>query len=785
MNDENRRSDPVQVTGLTDAEVASRKAQGLVNTAQESITKTPGQIVRENLFTLFNAFNFAIALSLLWVRAYSNMLYLITVLSNITIGIGQGLYARNIVKNLSLIGQRKVGVMRNGAEHDIQVEELVMDDILVLTAGCQVCADADVVLGTAEVNESLLTGEADPVVKNAGDGLLSGSFITSGKCFARVIHVGADNYAAKLAHEAKKYKQAASEFIRSMRRVTKFTSYFITPTAVLMFIQAFFLRHDSLSNSVIETSAALLGMLPKGLVLLTSTSLIVGIIRLSKKKMLIQDLYAIETLAHVDMLCLDKTGTITEGKMTVSGLYDCPECVMPVTAEQAVACFMGAAEGNNATFLALAERFPADYTYQAVRQVPFSSDRKWGSVTFKDIGTIYIGAPESLPGGVRALPKEAADELDNGSRVLCLGYSEEQGEGTDPVVVPAAYIMLNDPIRKGANETLAFFRREGVMIKVISGDHPLTVSHVARQAGFSDYASYIDMTGVTDPDAVESAAEIYSIFGRVSPGQKKMLVMALQKKGHTVAMTGDGVNDVLALKEADCSIAMAAGSDATRQVSQMVLLNSDFTALPDAVMEGRRVVNNITRFGSLFLIKTIFSIFVSLFSMVTFTPFPFIPTQITIYDFLIEGYPSFILQFEPNRKRITDIFLPTVIKSALPYAMMILFNIAVVTVLYPLMGWTTAHAFTIMFYITGFMSVIGIFRFCSPLNWLRGFICSTVAAGFYLALVLFHSMLHMDLPTLTSFGVFAALAVFSVPLSAYLADWAKRSRIVTRGLKSL
>ena len=766
------RFDSPHTDGLTDEEVSIRETQGLVNVAPDTIAKTTWEIIRGNLFTLFNAFNFTIGICLFAIGAYANMVYLLPVLSNIFIGIGQEIYGRNMVKNLSLIGQLKVAVVRGGQEQEIPVGGLVLDDITILTAGNQVCADSIVVDGSVEVNESLLTGEVDPVYKTNGDNLLSGSFVISGKCKAKAERVGADNYAAKLAQEAKQYKQANSELLRSMRRVTRFTSFFIVPIAALLFLEAYLIRLDTVNNSIIATSAALLGMLPKGLVLIISGALIVGIIRMSRKKILIQELHAIETLARVDVLCLDKTGTITEGKMTVSDIIPLHAQPPPLPVEDAICRFVNAMDDTNATFMALKEHFAKETDQcKATQTVPFSSERKWSGAAFQDIGTIVLGAPEALLCEDN-LPAEVSQALESGKRVLCLGFGTEMPEdGLPPKVRLAAAIILSDLIRRGAKETLDFFRREGVAVKIISGDNPLTVSHVARQAGLADYESYTDMTGVEDIDA---AAARYTIFGRVTPQQKKLLVQAFQRKGRMVAMTGDGVNDVLALKEADCSIAMASGSDATRQVSQIVLLNSDFTALPDAVMEGRRVVNNITRFGGVYLVKTIFSILLALFAIVTVGAFPFIPLQITLYDFFVEGYPSFILSFEPKRERFKEAFLPEVIKRSLPYSLLILLCVIATTILASRLGLSGAAATTVMYCTTGFIGMLSLFKACRPFNPLRLFIYVTAFIGLYLGVYLFNGLLGLAPFTQQILVIFAIMAVVCIPLSWFSSYWIKK-----------
>jgi len=768
--------------GLTEQEVSQRREEGLVNTAQDKITKTTAQIIKDNLWTMFNAFNLIIGICLALVGAYTNMVYLLIIILNISIGIIQELHAKKMVEDLSLLGASKALVVRSGKEYEIAIEEIVLDDMTILGLGSQICSDSIVVDGEIEVNESLLTGEADAVLKKPGDSLLSGSFVISGKCYARVEHVGADNFATKLTRGAKKYKQINSELLKSMRKVTKLTSYFIVPIGILLFIEAYILRSDSITNSIVSTAAALLGMLPKGLVLLISTSLVVGIIKLSKQNVLVQSLYALETLAHVDTLCLDKTGTITEGKMRVSGIYPVNETMMPISVEEAMGHFVGTMEDNNATFMALKEHFPADMTYKPIHRTPFSSDRKWSSATFEDMGTIIIGAPEKILGqsadsGV-VLPPEAAQAQEMGKRILCLGFTPlQQLDGAIPDANFIAAIELSDPIRKNARETLAFFKQEGVDVKIISGDNTLTVSSIAKQAGLTEYNSYIDMSAVHSEAEIAAAAGKYSIFGRVSPNQKSQLVKALQSEGHTVAMTGDGVNDVLALKEADCSIAMASGSDAARQVSKLVLLDSDFTAIPDVVMEGRRVVNNITRFGGVFLVKTIYSILLAIYSVITLTAFPFAPIQITLYDAVIEGYPSFLLSFELSRKRIEGNFLRSVITRAFPFSLLILLNIIVTTHIAPIMGISRSEAVTVMYYLTSLAGLLAVYRACRPFNKVRAFVSVTATIGFYLAAYLFSGLLHLEPLTMPAIKLLVILAVVCVPVKILFTMLVERFQI--------
>jgi len=768
MEEKTQRFDPNYKKGLTAQEVALREDQGLVNVTQDKITKTNMQIIYDNLFTLFNGFNFAIGLCLAMVGSWVNMTYILIIISNIFIGIVQEIRSRNMVENLSLISAIKSTVVRDCKECAVQVEELVLDDITILETGSQICADSIVVHGEIEVNESLLTGEADAITKQAGDLLLSGSFVVSGKCYAKVEKVGKDNFASQIVMEAKQHKRAVSELISSMRKVTKFTGFFIVPFGIILFWESYLVRTPSLGlkESVTTSAAALLGILPKGLVLLITFALIMALIHLSRKNILVQGLHATETLAHVDLLCLDKTGTITEGKMGVAGLHAVNEKVMPVPIEKAIRLYVGASEDNNGTFFAIKEYFGADNSAQIISRIPFSSERKWGCVVLKDIGTLVLGAPEKLFSSDQfQLPGEAVAAGRAGNRVLCFGYSQASPiDGRLPAITPVAAVVLNDPIRKNAKETLDFFKQEGVDVKIISGDNPVTVSSVAKQAGLEGYANYIDLSAVNDEKALNEAAKKYNIFGRVTPKQKRQLVKAFKAKGHTVAMTGDGVNDVLALKEADCSIAMAAGSSASRQVSQLVLLDSEFSSLPDVVMEGRRVINNTTRFGSVFLIKTILSFLLAAVGIMTLMPYPFIPIQVTLYDAMIEGYFTFVMSFERNIERVRGTFLKNVISRALPYAVVTLINILIAQTLYPKLGLTISQSESVMYYLTASIGMLAAIKSSWPFNKLRSFTCVTTVIGFFMAAYLFADLLSLEWFTSRMLIVFLSAVALSIPV---------------------
>lgn len=657
--------------------------------------------------TLFNLFNVLIAIALALVGAWSNMMFICIIAVNTLIGIVQELHAKKLVEKLSLLSAPTVRVIRDGKHSEIPIHELVEQDVIELEAGNQVCSDCVILVGEAEVNESLLTGESDPVLKPEGSHLLSGSFIVSGRCRACVEHVGAENYAAAIAREAKRLRGIHSELLSSMRKVTHFTAFLIPPLGILLFLEAFLLRGDTLNHAVVTTAAGLLGMLPKGLVLLISISLAVGIITLSRKKVLVQELFALETLAHVDTLCLDKTGTLTQGKMQVEKVYSA-EPQGSVLFEELIGSFLQYTDDNNATFQALKAHFAASDVFSPIHKIPFSSERKWSAIEFQNAGTFVIGAPERL--GASVPPYLERDEQ-TGKRLLLAGYTKEplDQNGPLPHIQELAYIVISDSIRPNAAETLAYFQKEGVALKLISGDNPVTVSALAKQVGFPEAERYLDMTGITEEAQIEKAAADYSIFGRVSPLQKKQLVQALQKKGHAVAMTGD--------------------------------------------------------VAGVFFVKTIYSVLLSLVCLVLNIPFPFMPIQITLIDLIIEGYPAFFISFEPDNRRITGRFLPSVLRRAFPNAVSILICFVVLLALSWVMPIPTAQFDLLLYLLVGTVGIQAVFKASWPLNRLRTFLCCTMTAGFYLAVFLFHSMLQVSLPT----SLTLLLLVGFIPLS-FLAE---------------
>ena len=734
-----------KITGLSEKQVLNRIEKGQVNKLDDDKTRSNWEIIRDNVFTLFNLFNVLIAIALLYVGAYTNLFYMAIIILNCAIGIYQEIHARNLVKKLSVLKESKVKVLRDGKEQEILVDEIVLDDVVLLEMGSQIVADSVVLEGEMEVNESLLTGESDAIFKQKADSLLSGSYVVSGKCLAKVEKVGKDNFASHITSETKKYKRAQSELVDSMKKVTRMTSFAIIPIGVLLFVEAYFMRHAGEFDSVVTTAAALLGMLPKGLMLLITISLATGVIKLAKKKVLVQDLYSVETLAHVDTLCLDKTGTITEGRMRVSDLWVINDKVLKFPLKDVMSAFGLQMNDNNATFLALKDYFQENVTFEVLDKVAFSSERKWSSISFKEVGTVVVGAPERLIERTdEKLSKKVLDTQKEGKRILGIAYTNEViKEEILPRLQMIGYIVLDDPLRKNAKEMLGFFKKQQVDIKIISGDNPLTVSSIAKKAGLEEYNSYIDLSTITNDEDIKAIVNDYSIFARVLPHQKKLIVEALQSEGKTVAMTGDGVNDVIALKQADCSITLPEASDVARQVSQIVLLNSDFSVLKDVLMEGRRVVNNITNVARIFFIKTIYSVLLSIFNIITNTPFPFIPIQITLIDLAIEGYTSFFLSFKRNDTPIEGTFLRTVFKNALPYALTIIVSLVILTFMQEGLHVSAQEILTIEYLTIGGVSVFAVIAACRPFNPLSTFLCTTTAVGYFLASYLFADLLHL------------------------------------------
>lgn len=755
-----------KLKGLSNKEVEEQIQKGNENVIRNNNLKSNKQIIFENVFTLFNLYNLIIAIALFCVKAYTNMFFFLIITINVLIGIIQEIHGKNMVKKLSILTASKTTVIRNGKEEKIEVEKIVLGDIILLAQGDQIPSDSYVIEGEVEVNEALLTGESNLILKSKDDKLLSGSYVVSGKCYAKVEKIGEDNFANQIINATKKTKENNSELINSMKKVTKFTSFVIIPVGVFLFIQAYFVRETNLAQSVIATSAGLLGMLPKGLVLLITIALESGVIKLAKKNVLVQELYSIESLAHIDTICLDKTGTITTGKMKVSRIEMYNEKVLPKTFNEMMTAFVNGMEDNNATFKALQDYFKGDMVYEKIDNIPFSSERKWSSISFKKEGSIIVGAPEKLFEKSKIeMPEKIIGIQKNGKRVLAIAYTNKVIASPElPELEIIGTIILEDPLRKNAKEMLGYFKKQGIDVKVISGDSPLTVSNIAKTAGLKDYDSYIDLSTISTDAEIVDLVDKYSIFARVLPHQKSIIIKALQAKNHKVAMTGDGVNDVIALREADCSITLPDATDSAKQVSQIVLLNSDFSILKDVLMEGRRVVNNITKVARIFFIKTIYSILLSIFCIFTNIEFPFIPIQITLIDLVIEAYTSFFITFEKNKNPIRGTFLKTALTNALPFAIVIMFNIILLTFAKNGIGIPKETATTMMYLLIGFVSILAVQEVCMPFNKARIFLFTTTAIGFYVAVIIFKDILSISLLTNKEFIITLILAIVSYVL---------------------
>lgn len=722
------------------------------NKSKGMATKSTAEIIRDNVCTVFNLLNVIIAVALALVHAWSNLFFIFIIIVNTLIGIYQEIKAKKLVEKLSLLSMPVAHVLRDGRELEVHPDSVEKGDVLLLESGNVICADSRVLSGSAEINESVLTGESRPVLKRSGDDLLSGSSVISGKCRAEVIHTGEENYAAKLVSEVKKYKSANSELMSSMKKVTRITSFFIVPLGIIAFLEALLVRNMTIADAVISSSAGLLGMLPKGLVLLMSVGLAIGVIRLSKKNVLVQELYSLENLAHCDVLCLDKTGTLTVGHMEVEQVI--PLGCDKARAQQLLASYVSASEDNNATFCALKEYCAHAAPQRAFAGVPFSSARKWSSVTLENGEYLVLGAYERL--GLKGdMPLQFREQMQQGKRVLFAGITRQkpQADGELCAVEPAAAVIIADPLRKNAKDTIAYFERQGVEVKVISGDDPVTASAVAARAGIKNAQRCIDLSNAA-PEDVKNAADKYTVFGRVSPEQKKLLVTALQEKGHSVGMTGDGVNDLLAMKQADCSVAIGQGSDAARQTAQLVLLDSDFAVLKDVISEGRRVVNNITKSAGVFFIKTLYSVFITLWCVIFNLPFPFIPIQITLIDLVIEGFPSFFMSLERNDKPVRGKFLPSAIGAALPNAVAVTVCCIVLTMAGSSLGIEQSQIGLVTYLTLGAISVMGVVKASLPFNWLRGGLCAVSALGYVGAVAILPNL--FKLPARTP-GLFSLL----------------------------
>lgn len=755
MNQMNKDSYSINITGLTDEEVRQRVEEGLTNRADISTDKTTKEIVVSNVFTYFNLIFLVITILLIMVGSFRNLTFLPIIIGNTVIGIVQEIRAKKTLEKMSLLNAPHADVIRNGSVKQISTDELVKDDVILLTAGKQICADAVVISGNIQVNESLLTGEADEVEKTEGSTLMSGSFVVSGECYARLEKVGNESYISKLSLEAKSMGgKEQSEMIRSINLIVKWVGIVIIPIGLILFWQSHFVNGESITKSVTSTVAAIIGMIPEGLYLLTTVALALSTMKLARKKVLLHDMKSIETLARVDVLCVDKTGTITEPDMKLKEIFLCKNSGADGTQtaltldelKSLILDYANASVDNNATMLAL-KAYAADDLINntsalhrtAVSQQAFSSSLKYGSVTFSD-GTYLLGAPEFIMHDDFArIEEEIIPYADKGDRVLLFArYDGENVEnGINGSVTPLGFVALANPIRENAVKTFEYFKSQGVAIKVISGDNPRTVSRIAIQAGIESAESFVDAATLDTEDKIADAVNKYTVFGRVTPKQKKQLVKALQAKGHTVAMTGDGVNDILAMKDADCSVAMASGSEAAAQAAQVVLLDSDFAHMPDVVYEGRRVVNNIQRSASLFLVKNIFSLLLSLFSVILMVTYPLEPAQVSLISMFTIGVPGFLLALEQNKDRIKGRFITNVMLKALPGGLTDVIAVGALVVCGEVFCISDASIGTIATLVLSVVGFMILFKISEPLNGMKyaviiGNIAGLVFSGFFL-----------------------------------------------------
>lgn len=734
-----REDIPVRITGtkgLTDREAAERAEAGWQNLPIDPPSRTKGQIIRENLLTYFNLIFVVLAICLVIVRAsILNLSFMVVVIVNAVIGIVQELRSKKALDELTILRASRITVMRGGVPVTLSTEAVVRDDVICFAAGDPVCADAEIVEGECAVNEALVTGEADEIKKKAGDPLLSGSFLVSGSCRARLTAVGRDSFINRLTLDAKKQKKKKSRgMMKALNDLVKGIGIGIIPMGALLVIkEVLWLRRD-IPTGVTSTVGALVGMIPEGVYLLTSLALVAGVLRLAKKNTMCREMDCIETLARVDVLCVDKTGTVTENKMIVDDIVPlCPDRYIDEDIRMIMADYVHAMQGDNDTMAAMRKYFTGEVHQTAVEAMPFTSRKKYGGVSFHEDETYLLGAPEILLGDAYDDYADIIGEYSSrGCRVLLLGLYDGHlsDEVLDSELMPLSLILLSNKIRAEAPDTFAYFAKQGVSVRVISGDNPMTVSEVARRACIEGAERWVDARKLQTDEDIENAARDYIVFGRVTPEQKRKLVIALKKQGHTVAMTGDGVNDVLALKEADCSIAMASGSEVASQVSQIVLTDSNFASMPFVVEEGRRVINNIERSASLYLVKNTFSLAMALISLIFMLPYPLAPAQLGLVNCMTIGIPAFVLAMEPNHDRVRGKFLKNVMLQALPAALTDLFLVGGVMLFYLAAGFEDSAMSTIC---TGVMCVVGLMmlhRMCRPYTKLRMVMVICMCVGF-------------------------------------------------------
>ena len=722
--------------GLTQAEVEARIADGQVNAIQDSSNRSVKDIVMGNTLTFFNFINIVLLALVLSVRSYKNMLFIFIIIANTLIGIFQEIKAKITLDKLKILTVSHVDVIRDGVKKSVTVSELVKDDVILLKSGGQIPADGVILDGEVDVNESLLTGESDSIHKTCGSKVLSGSFVTSGKAMCLLTEVGHDCYMEKLSSEAKQFKRYKTELQRNLDTILKFISIIIVPLGIILFAKQYWISGSTYEQAALDTVAAVLGMIPEGLVLLTSVALALGAVRLARRSTLVRELFCIETLARVDTLCLDKTGTITEGHLCVQGEESVKE---DVDLEQLMGRMVAALGDENETFQALRQHYKRNQSTNTKLVLPFSSERKFSGVVFEGEGTYLMGAYQFIfPQADPAVLEKIAEYASQGLRVLTVAHSPN--EMTDYTLAEdfeiVGFVFMTDVVRKNAPDILGYFEEQGVDLKVISGDDPVTVAAIAARAGLKDADKYIDATTIHTDEEMEDAILKYSVFGRVTPKQKQQMVRLLKQNGRTVAMTGDGVNDVLALKDADVSIAMASGSEAAKNTANLVLLNSDFASLPHIVNEGRRVINNIKAAASMFLIKTGFSVLTALLTIIVGQNYPFQPIQLSVINGCAVAIPTMLLQLEPSFQKVNKHFFREVLRMSMPAAITITAMITIINNIGHSIGTPREMLSTVCVLATGWVYLITLRQVYSPMTGYRKFVIYLMQTAYLVAMVI-------------------------------------------------
>lgn len=748
------QADPAE--GLSPQETKLRQSNGLSNIMPPSNTKSEGQIIKENVLTFFNLIFLVLALCLCLVGSFKNLMFLLVAVANTVVGSFQEIRAKRAVDKLTLVAAGTAKAIRSGQRVSVRTDQLVRDDIVEFAAGDQICADAVVRDGQLQVNESLLTGEADAILKNPGDTLKSGSFVISGRARVQLTHVGSESYAAKLAAEARRnVRSTKSEMMLSLTKLITVVGIALIPLGIILFLRHFLSVFQGLPlrDSVESTVSALIGMIPEGLYLLTSVAIAASCLKLSRKRVLVQDMNCIETLAHVDVLCVDKTGTITEPTMEVTDVYPLnSERFSYDDIEKILAAFYHGEEPDNETARAMGQQFAGETSWRAVKRMAFSSSTKWSGADFGENGRYVVGAPEFIMGDrYDSIRSEAEPWSERGCRVLLLAAYDtafDDGPLQSAHVAPIALVFLSNLLRPDAQETFRYFASQGVSVRVISGDNPITVAQVATRAGIENADRYVDAMTLSTEQDFEEAVKYYTVFGRVTPEQKRYLVRAFQKQGHTVAMTGDGVNDVLALKDANCGIAMASGSQAASQVAQIVLLNSQFSAMPAIVAEGRRVINNIQRAASLFLVKNIFSFALTLLLLFIDMPYPLLPIQLSLISTFTIGIPSFFLALEPNYARVEGKFMRNVIRRAMPGGLTNLTIVLLAGFFTSTFGLSNEQLNTICVWVMSAVGLVTLYHVSVPFTRLRLAVLAAMTAAMLFCLLVIPAF--FDLPALNA-----------------------------------